>query len=429
MIGASVFTRNFLARFFFYKSASFGWLSAPLIFSVICGAVVNSQPWAASYFSIGRFVNVMAIAFAGLFVVLGARRSAGIVLGLVALVFMAGGATAIYKVDIGYLSFQNALFFLAGSLLGYRYLVKIRVALLIIATISVPVMLLQICGVGEWVYFLSTHGTQLSGESIAKIPVATIFVSSSELGGNFLQGRPSGLFHSNQYTTLLATAGLAVYFDVSSFRRFSSLIIIGLFGVLTLSKVFFLAALFMSVVVFCHQVPQRKQAVQLFIALFVILGLYAFLFPGVVGTYLGLPVIVNSALLRIVDVLRLLPIDLSNFGIYNLMIESGSAVLDYRALGAVEAQPREVRVSGLGQFIEFWRVSIPIFLLLAFGYFKGIRRSQKPHFFTILLMIGLMTVLLSSGMLLSQTFWFLSGVALYPVGSAFWRAEATRRAS
>ncbi len=421
--------RTALWKYFEGNPARFGRLGVATLFFLVLGAVVNNQQWEGAYFSIGRCINLMAIASAGLFVGLGARRNEAFLIALVALVFVAGGLQALIKLDAGYLMFQNALFFLAGSLMGSCFLEKIRAALTVMAYISVPVMILQVLGAGEWVYFLSTHGMQITGESISKTPVATLFVPINELGGTFLQGRPAGPFHSNQYATILAVAGLAVYFDVSTSRRIRSLIFLGVFGVLTLSKVFFLAALFMFVFILCVQVRRRMKAVQLLMGLFAILGAYSILFPGVVGTYLGLAVIVNSALLRIVDVLRLLPIDLSNFGIYNQLIESGAAVLDYRALGAVEAQPREVQVSGIAQFIELWRVSMPIFLLLAFGYFNGVKRMQRPPFFTILLMIGLMTVLLSSGMLLSQTFWFLSGVALYPVGSAFWRTEATSRAN
>ena len=394
------------------------WFGPFVLILLILGTVVNNQPWGQSFYSIGRIINLLSIAFASAIVLLGASRYRVAMWTLVISVFVAGAVKFASSVDFGYLYLQNGLFFLAGSWVGLHSPARLRWTLIVLAALSSVAMLLQVLGVGEWVFTLSTHGVMESGISISKTPVSTFLVPYRELQGNFLQGRPSGIFHSNQYTTLIAIAGLAFYFDVLQLRRSSWSIVLATFGILTLSKSLFLASVFM-VAYSVYRSPELKRNVfsrcGQFAAAFVV---YGTAFPGILGTYLGFAVTYNSLLVRVFDVFRLLHLPAGLRGTHSPLVKSGNFVLGDRAMHAVVET--SVRTSGIGEMVEAWPLSVAVIGLLVIGYRIGVRTTGRPKAFSILLLIGLSCYLLSAAMTTAQSFWFLAGVALYPVGAVIW---------
>ena len=182
--------------------------------------------------------------------------------------------------------------------------ILLNLLLAVTATTSV-VMLLQVLGVHESLFLLSTHGYLPDGRMIPLDLTPTFFVDYYSLGGNFLQGRPSGILHSNQFASFVIVMTVATFLAVRQSPSKLQCAILAVAAVLTLSKVL---TVFILVAYFFGRkrlnAAQKKNSA--YIALFYILFLviYKFLFPGLVTTYFLNPhVILASMATRMLDIL------------------------------------------------------------------------------------------------------------------------------
>ena len=126
----------------------------------------------------------------------------------------------IYGYRIPYIVSLNILFMITGIIISSRYWKITKKVVVFSTVVSGVVMLLQLIGVGEWTQFFTTHGNLPNGTSLTKSPFPTLFVDAAELQANHLQGRPAGLFYSNQFASLVVLFAVALSMTAGGRRYF-----------------------------------------------------------------------------------------------------------------------------------------------------------------------------------------------------------------
>lgn len=388
-------------------------LSAPwtLLLFLIVGSVINNQPWALEIYPFGSVVNVLAILTA---VALAFNR-VGCTSWLVILSLVLGVSFLTRGRDIGaftYLTTQNAFFFFAGSLISNFAIRPIRIFCDWLLLVCVFAMLLQITGVGEWTQFFATHGTLADGTSVPIAQVPTLFRSIGETGGTFLQGRPAGIFHSNQNVVLFVVFILAI--ELAELVRGSGASRspwwrrLALFAcILTQSKAAILSFEIVWIALFFASKVPRTKMIQVQLEFIICVLLYWAFFPGIFQIYMGPEVLINSALVRLLDLASLLGIEFGD--IRRSLSEFAELSRAVNRIGEVTQ-----RTSGFSQMLQAWPVSLVVVSLIGGAVWRVRKQSIEPtvYWTGLLISLALIGVLVSAALLASQLFWFIAGIGM-----------------
>lgn len=265
-----------------------------LVFGSIATGVLANQPNETLHV-IGRGFHLLNIISCALIVsTLRWNAAVGYVVG-VGLLYLLDRFSGI---RLPYVIALNGLFLLAGmtAISRSRELVTTTLSLIVIA--SGAVMVLQVAGVGEWTQILTTHGTVANGEDFSKVPSPALFVGYYDTLANFVQGRPAGLFYSNQFASLLILVALALAMTGSQPRLVEVLLCVT--AVLSLSKVVFLGIVLLCGIFF---LVDRERMKRLALYTTISLVVYALLFPGLFFVFFASPQTVwVSAVVRMVDI-------------------------------------------------------------------------------------------------------------------------------
>jgi hypothetical protein len=295
---------NAYSRFAFLAS-----LSVPL--AVTCGtavflsfaiaAVVLANQQQPELILAGRVAHLISIAAACAvcLTTLGARMLP-YVIG-VAVIY---GLNLLTNIRLPYEVMLSVLFLAAGAIIGANYREAAARTVITISILSGAMMFLQVVGAGEWTQALTTHGIIGNGIEVPKSPLPTLFLGYYEVQANFLQGRPAGLLHSNQFASLVILFALALSISREGERSWWVDAALCATAVLTLAKVVFLGIALL--VAFYFLTGRRALAIRFAALTATFIVVYAVLFPGMFQIYFfSLHNVWQSIAARFVDVLML----------------------------------------------------------------------------------------------------------------------------
>lgn len=378
---------------------------------LIVVSTLNNQPWANEVYPLGSILNWTAICLCYFFLVchVGFRWWLVVIPLLLVVAFF---FRTTYPGKTFYLTSQNMVFFLTGSLVANVALRELMVVAEKLLIACVLMMLFQVSGVGEWTQYFVTHGTLADGSTVSLTQVPTLFRSLAETGGTFLQGRPAGIFHANQYAVLFVVFMMALEVgllvgndDFRSRSRWRWLIFFAC--ALTQSKAAILAFEIMWIILLTRRMLSKLSAVALQAQFLMCFLIYWLLFPGVFEIYMGPEIILNSFAVRMLDFANLLGID----------FEDMRRSLDqFKAMSEAVGRIGEVsqRTSGFSQLLQEWALTIPVSVSICFVSWLGrlgVQDSTKGNVGT-LVCGGMVGVLMSAALLASQLFWFMFGLGV-----------------
>ncbi len=254
-----------------------------LVFGTIAATVFANQPNHAMQL-IGRGFHFLNIASGAYLVVIVIGLGATAYIALTGMLFLLDKLTGI---RLPYIIFLNVLFLFAGAVVVVRHRHLVTKTLIAIVVVSGAIMFLQVAGVGEWTQALTTHGFISDTLSLSKAPEPTLFVSYLDTAANFLQGRPAGLFHANQFASLIVVVTLALTMAQSGKRSMLLDTLVCVTAVLTMAKVVILALILLAGYFFLFTGQDGKRIAFRFGFLSAAaLAAYAVLFPGLIQVYL-----------------------------------------------------------------------------------------------------------------------------------------------
>lgn len=387
-----------------------------LVFGSIAAVVFSNQPDQAMQL-VGRVFHLLNIAASCYLVLTVMGVGAAGYVAVVALLFV---LDKIAGTRLPYIVFLNVLFLFAGAAAIARNRDLITTTLAVIVIASGIMMFLQVAGVGEWTQLLTTHGTVSDGANVPKAPHPAFFVGYYESAANFLQGRPAGLFHSNQFGSLLILVSLALV--MSGRRAIAAELLLCFVAVLSLSKAVFLGIALLCVFYFFRD---RGKAIR--IASFTAIGLavYAVLFPGLFQIFLANPEIFWTSV-----VVRLVDFGAAAFGWDR---DAVLAALDFMKSegcsdctvnrefveGVVMRAATSQRVSSFSVLAPFTPILISIFAVATFVFLTSKRARTRIREVVktgdIAVFISLYCFCLASNFLNAQIFWLYMGFAV-PLG-------------
>ncbi|MCC7418382.1 MAG: hypothetical protein IT176_14695 [Acidobacteria bacterium] len=184
-------------------------------------------------------------------------------------------------VDGAYAVSAAAAFSAAGALVAMNAPGLVRRQFAVFCALSVPLMLLQMIGVG-WTQWLRTD---IGPVHLGYQQVPTLFVPPGKVVITTLQSRPAGFLYANNAASLIAVFGLALHYarlphpgrlDWSDFA-------ITAFVVLLMSRLAFIVlALMWSARLFADAASRRHVAASA-VAMALLIGVYWLLFPGLLA--------------------------------------------------------------------------------------------------------------------------------------------------
>jgi hypothetical protein len=261
-------------------SRSFRFWCAATFPLLMLAAVIGNQQWRIGPFLWGQMISwIVDIGGIVILVRFMKRKYWGYLL-LVAIVLTraaGSGFRGSATIDMVYLALLNLLFLIVGAIIAATAPDMARKQVRWICLFSLVFMVLQVTGVGEWTQFLA-----LENNGAPKTAYPTLFVPEDRLIWQVIQARPSGLFYSNNFLSLIVLFGLALNFSderTNKLNRWDVAML--MMAVLSMAKIVFLGtAMIIGWLVFFGRREQRGRmwrAVGLLLVFFVA---YRILFPG-----------------------------------------------------------------------------------------------------------------------------------------------------
>lgn len=294
-----------------------------------------------------------------------------------------------------------------------------------VVAFSTVVMFLQIVGISDSLLLFSSHGRLPSGEFVPVSAEPTFLVGYNSLTATYLQGRPSGLLHSNQFSSFIIIATTAVFLGLSQLRNVPIAALLAFAGVLTLSKAVTLFIILAYILGRGRQSSAQKENCTLLARFYLIFfALYFLLFPGMVITfYLNPHVILGSIASRGIDIIVPLGFDRDYLlSLVSMMMNALSSAQDaehitrqliFEISGTSGVSLYAVLATYSGQL-----AFVGVFLLLLMMYSKKFSNSVAATLHSayysrgIFLVCGLAVFSLSADFSGMALFWFLLGLAI-----------------
>lgn len=204
---------------------------------------------------------------------------------------------------IAYTVVSSLLFGAAGAIMAASRPRRLHRQLTGFMLISLPLMFLQLVGVGAWTQTLRLDFHMLGEEKLEQ--VRTLLVPPDEVEITTLQARPAGFLHANNFLSLFLVFALALQLGRRAPLRFSWRDV-GLLAVLTLamSKTAFLAFFLMLLVMLVAGDRARRRYALKSGAVFVAcISTYAVLFPGVFAFTMSFDLMRLNLNVRVAEVL------------------------------------------------------------------------------------------------------------------------------
>jgi hypothetical protein len=376
---------------------------------LVAAMIIGNQGWTLGPFAIGQILSWLND-LAAVVLVLGRFSGRRWPLLLIGFTLAAKAASRLGPfADLGDLGFDvglGLLFCAAGAIIvSERPGIVYRQALAI-AVLCIPLMLIQMTGIAEWSEALNTEHTEDTGR-----PGWTLFVREADMHYRTAQARPTGLTHSNNFVSLLAVFTMALHFAcirTSGVTRRD--VIVCAFAILTMAKV----ALLIGAVIIAWKLVtgvrlERRRMARVTGLVAVLVGTYAFLFPGLFTANTSLYKVGYSFFIRANNFVELLPAD--------------SGLRRWLA-AALEGTPRAgweqgAALSGYSQIIAILPYVVVGAVLLAPLFYHGFRtvRRRYPAIVDMMVLTLFVVVLYPTAvpMFRAQIFAFIAGFALLPL--------------
>jgi hypothetical protein len=410
--------------FLFYRSPSRDkFVGGAIALCAIMAVVLQNQ--AAEYARhSGKLLHFLSIIICFYYIFL-AKKDSYRIFALSAIAFFIHylGYSLPYYVCLCFVFFLASTSFTPDAQRGFA-----SITLLLIA-VSAVVMILQVSGVGEWTQFLTTHGYISEDFSVPKSPHPTLFVSYYDLQANYLQGRPAGILHSNQFASLIVLFAIGLFLNKDSEESLPVLLILSTSAIFLLAKVVFLGA--MIIVVYNIACGNRKLAFKFTVAVVSTAIAYAFLFPGLFQTYFfSCHNIWQSVVVRLSD-LGITAGGVSQSQMTDWLNSSNFCGGDENILrpaiidGIVLLSSDGVPISGYSalapHLVIFYVLGLAAYTLSIFSAerFKQLKANFFSRFTTkhVSVALSLLSFSLAANFLNSPLFWLLAGLAI----PRFWR--------
>ncbi len=412
MNSISLEARRRLGLFFSTADRVSAYLLLPL---VLCSEVINNQSWSA-YLNIGKTVNVITILVALCLTFNLAKPKAWLAFVLIFFCVATGRHNSLFSGS--YIVMKCLLYAGASAALFIQRPLLISRQFLFISMASTLMMLLQVLGIGEWTLWLTTHGAYADGLQHSKELVPTLFISKESLNSSFLQGRPSGFLHSNQFASLVCIASIAYYYLVPPTKnRLLAFIPYAGFAVLLLAKVVLLSVIAMSVLAFgLIKAKLRHLVGKIIIGYFLCMIIYYIFFPGIVSQYTGAYTFSASFYSRIYDIVNTVqPNRIDKNPLQANILEKVE-----KSIGQHESSKiaHVKQISGISQLLKDWQLNFSVILLCLYIFIKrwqtGIQTNAILTNRALIYLVGVSSFLIAAPFLYAPSFWFFMGIGFSP---------------
>jgi hypothetical protein len=376
--------------------------------SLLIGTTANQQQWSETLLLIGQVSIWISILSATTIVVVTFRGqvwplliTAGFLITKIGRVIV--GENEVFLVL--YIAATAALFCSAGAAVALQKTRVVYQQTLLFILFSIPIMILQLIGISEWVHYLRTDLHVV--DTITLFP--TLFVAKEGVTATVLQGRPAGLAYANNYLSIIIMFFIGLHFSNIETKRISKNdVIVCLIAVLAMAKIVFLTLLIVFVLLLITgNSLQRRRTGKVLILFFGLMGMYAFFFPGMFEVNTSLGMARTNFMIRASELLALL---------------AGEAAPDVlfleRPNGEVYMQILPGHQSAYAEMARFLPYLGIAALFLLPVYLKGLRKTRDYSLelrnMTIFLLLVSSLIPLITSFLRGPVFWFFVGFGLLP---------------
>jgi len=270
----------------------------------------------------------------------------------------------------------SCLFILFGMVLYATNLVNITKVLVWFAVLSVPILISQILGLHEFLFYWGNDGlhdpnlmfTDEIG-SFKSLPMyPTFMIRADDITYSIIQGRPSGLMANNNVSSVLVAFAfiLNLYVRPRNSQYFSDAII-SLAVVLIMSKYLFVVVLLSIILAMIgNHDRSRRVANKCAVYLFVWIIGYALIFPGLFSINFGSASITYSFWARFIDIFNIIGTE-SSLMLSSEVIQQYGLELDGN--GYLDSHPL-LRLLSTAYF------TFGLSLLLVLFYFFGFKKHM-----------------------------------------------------
>ena len=411
-----------------------GWSMRLLLPLLLLNVTVANQQWTVGPVMISQVLFFWpAILCAAIIVIATWRASSLWPLALVGGIIAARGIGANNADDWRYYLYAgplHLLFLLAGSVIAMERRRRILRQMRFYFLLTVPFMLLQVGGAGDWTMALNTETTAVGDRSLAEARTArrTLFAPPEvdpviAVG----QSRPSGFMHANNALSLALLFAMALHLGrvrAPRTTRTDALLLAAM--VLAMAKIVVLGFLLMILWLFVWGTKPVRQRVRRMAATTVVLyALYALLFPVLFFLHFDVYHVTYSVYIRINDFLSTLDPDNPISRWLAPMFEDTPVL--------VAEGDEQLRLSGYSMItgaLPYLAVAVPLLFLVFRRALRTLRRAPTEMIRTSVLVM-IVAVLFPAAVPIwrSPLYWFILGVGVMPLVWYFSRrpVHASRR--
>lgn len=385
-------------------------LAAHWIFpGLVIAMVVGNQQWAVGPFLLGQMLSWVNDAAAAV-IVFGrfqGRRWPVVLVAAIVLTKLASAVPALAaQGDLAFDISLSLLFCAAGAIIVSERPGLVYRQLVVFCMVSLPLMLLQILGVGAWAEALNTEN--VAG---ARAPQPTLFVGLDELNYRTAQARPAAFTHSNNFLSLLAAFAVALHFSrIQTARLTKRDVIVCSFALLTMAKVVLLLYVVVLGWKFINGVRRERVRV-LRVGLFTVAFLTAYwvLFPGLFASNVSWWKIQYSFAIRANELADLMAPN-SAMAAWLKQLLAGTPRANWDSGGSLSGYAQVIGV------LPYLAVAGLLMLPILYRGFSRVRR-RYPEVVDLTVLTLFVVVLYPTAvpLLRAQIFWFIAGFALLPI--------------
>lgn len=310
----------------------------------------------------------------------------------------------------GYVVLSGVLYLTAGLIAAILAPDTVARHLWLGCVIGLPLMILQVLGVGEWTQVLRTD---LHDEGLGvRLQFPTLFKQPGEVVLNVIQSRPAGLFPSNNLLSMVVVFTVAWFFSrgegVRQHRRDLPLLAV---AVLTMAKIVMLGTLAVFAWLFvAGGRAKRRRVLRATIWIAMLIATYAVLFPGLFAYNTDWEKTVLNAAIRWNDLLYAT-------GRYEWMIAAQANVAELQTTVAISDESQ--RQSGYAVMARYLPYLAAAALVLGPLYLMALRRvrrqSRAAYLTATAVLLAAVLLPLISSFLGAVLFWYLAGASALPL--------------
>lgn len=385
----------------------------------------SANTWEIFGISIGQVFYYIIIVITSCIVMITPYRKIGLIFLAMAAIFLfihlvtqSPLADGLKVVSLG------MLFLIAGARIYGNNPGLLYRQLVIFFAISIPFMICQVTGVSSFFMIWNTdyaHTLDVLDSSeigtFKVIPVyPTLFVGLDELNYQIGQGRPNGLFHSNNILSIFVAIGLGLNMITSKSikLRYSDLILMVMITLTMSLMVFSVTILLYTYYILMGGNKFKIKSLKLFFTLLIFIGLYYFFFPGLFMINLGETKFLMSFLTRGLDLANSM-----GFSAFNDLYSDQILLIG-------DAYTEEGTYSQLSVILKS-KFAFPIFIaliIIVILHFRGFRLFRKKTGsstteFNIFLFCCVFSQLAISYMV-APVYQFMLGFAFFPLFKKYW---------